>query len=130
MTDRRFPKSVRLLTQADFDTVYQSDVFAADDFLVIRASRNDRGVTRLGLSVSRKVGNAVVRNRWKRLIREAFRVQRIEMPEGLDLVVRPRKGAVCELEGITRSIKRLAERVDRKLGSEAAGQSKPEQIKP
>ena len=61
MGDQRFPKSVRLLSQSDFDSVYQSDVFAADDFLVIRASRNDLGITRLGLSVSRNVGNAVVR---------------------------------------------------------------------
>ena len=115
MTDQRFPKSVRLLSQKDFDSVYQNDVFAADDFLVIRATRNDLEVTRLGLSVSRKVGNAVVRNRWKRLIRQAFRVQRLQLPPGLDLVVRPRKGAACELTGIERSISRLAERLDRKL---------------
>lgn len=119
MGDQRFPKSVRLLSQSDFDSVYQSDVFAADDFLVIRAGRNDLGVTRLGLSVSRKVGNAVVRNRWKRLIRQAFRVQRADLPLGLDLVVRPRKGAVCELAGITQSIARLAQRVERKLVSSA-----------
>lgn len=115
MTNQRFPKSVRLLSQKDFDTVYQNDVFAADDFLVIRATRNNLEVTRLGLSVSRKVGNAVVRNRWKRLIRQAFRVQRLDLPLGLDMVVRPRKGATCELVGIERSISRLAERLDRKL---------------
>ncbi len=114
-TNQRFPKSVRLLSQKDFDSVYKSDVFAADDFLVIRANRNKLNVTRLGLSVSRKVGNAVVRNRWKRLIRQAFRVQRLELPIGLDLVVRPRKGALCELVGIERSISQLAQRVDRKL---------------
>ena len=120
-TNQRFPKSVRLLSQKDFDNVFQNDVFAADDFLVIRATRNNLEVTRLGLSVSRKVGNAVVRNRWKRLIREAFRVQRLELPLGLDLVVRPRKGAVCQLEGIARSISRLAQRLDRKLEN-ASGQ--------
>lgn len=129
MGDQRFPKSVRLLSQSDFDSVYQSDVFAADDFLVIRAGRNDLGVTRLGLSVSRKVGNAVVRNRWKRLIRQAFRVQRTDLPLGLDLVVRPRKGALCELAGITQSITRLAQRVERKLVSSASNlttdQAKP-----
>jgi len=95
--------------------VYKSDVFAADEFLVIRARRNDLGVTRLGLSVSKKVGNAVVRNRWKRAIREAFRNQRSELPTGLDLVARPRKGAKCDTEGIFQSIKRLALRVNKKL---------------
>ena len=115
MTDQSFPKSVRLLSQKDFDNVYQNDAFAADEFLVIRATRNNLDVTRLGLSVSRKVGNAVVRNRWKRLIRQAFRVQRLDLPQGLDLVVRPRKGATCQIEGISTSIGRLAKRLDRKL---------------
>jgi ribonuclease P protein component len=44
-------------------------------------------VTRLGLSVSRKVGSAVVRNRVKRLLREAFRTSASALPPGLDLVV-------------------------------------------
>jgi ribonuclease P protein component len=118
MTDQRFPKSVRLRRQAEFDVVYQGNVFAADDVLVIKAVRNGLNVTRLGLSVSKKVGNAVVRNRWKRLIREAFRKQRSELPVGMDLVVRPKKGATCEHEAIYRSIGRLAQRLDKKLPSE------------
>jgi ribonuclease P protein component len=115
MFDQRFPKQVRLRRQADFDLVYQGSVFAADDVLVIRARRNDMDVTRLGLSVSRKVGNAVVRNRWKRLIREAFRRQRLELPVAMDLVVRPKKGATCEYDAIFRSIGRLAIRLERNL---------------
>ena len=49
--------------------------------------RNDLGFMRLGLSVSRRVGNAVKRNRIKRLIREAFRLQQHDWPGGYDLVV-------------------------------------------
>jgi ribonuclease P protein component len=115
MTDQRFPKSVRLRKQAEFDRVYAGNVFAADHVLVIRAQRNQRNVTRLGLSVSRKVGNAVVRNRWKRVIREAFRKQRLEMPVGMDLVVRPKKGATCEYQAIARSLGRLAIRLEKNL---------------
>ena len=118
MTDQRFPKSVRVLRQAEFDLVYQGSVFAADDVLVIRARRNEIGVTRLGLSVSRKVGNAVVRNHWKRRIREAFRKQRLQMPVGMDLVVRPKKGATCNYTAIHRSIGRLAQRLDKNLKRE------------
>ena len=118
MTDQRFPKSVRIRSQADFDRVYQNREFVADDFLVIKGVRNGTSVTRLGLSVSKKVGNAVVRNRWRRLIREAFRKQQSEMPVGIDLVARPRKGANCDADGIFRSIKRLAERLDKKLESD------------
>ncbi len=49
---------------------------------------------RLGVTVSRRVGNAVVRNRLKRRIREWFRRKRRALPEGLDLVVIGRRGAV------------------------------------
>jgi len=115
MTDQRFPKTVRLRRQAEFDLVYKGNVFAADDVLVIRARRNSLNVTRLGLSVSRKVGNAVVRNRWKRVIREAFRKQRLELPVGMDLVVRPKKGAICDYKAIFRSMGRLAIRLDKNL---------------
>lgn len=115
MTDQSFPKSARVRSQADFDRVYQNSEFVADDFLVLKGCRNGTSETRIGLSVSKKVGNAVVRNRWKRLIREAFRRQRSELPVGLDLVARPRKGAKCEAEGIYRSVKRLAERLEKKL---------------
>lgn len=48
---------------------------------------NDLGYMRLGLSVNRRVGNAVKRNRMKRLIREAFRLQQHDWPRGYDLVV-------------------------------------------
>lgn len=115
MNEQSFPKSVRLCKQADFDSVYRSNWFAADDVLVIKAVRNELGVTRLGLSISRKVGNAVVRNRWKRAIREAFRRQRLELPVGLDLVVRPKKGAVCDQLAIARSIDRLSRRLEKKI---------------
>lgn len=111
----RFPKSVRLRKQAEFDRVYAGSAFAADDMLVVKAVENDLTVTRLGLSVSRKVGNAVVRNRWKRLIREAFRRQLAELPVGLDLVARPKKGASPSYAAIERSICRLAARLEKSL---------------
>jgi ribonuclease P protein component len=123
MTDQRFPKSVRLRRQSEFDRVYDGNVFAADDVLVIRARRNQRNVSRLGLSVSRKVGNAVVRNRWKRLIREAFRKQRLELPGGMDLVVRPKKGATCDYRSIERSLGRLAIRLEKNLSRQPASKA-------
>ena len=113
--DQTFAKSVRLRTSPEFDRVYRSKHYAADGTLVICGARNEKGVTRLGLSVSRKVGNAVVRNRWKRQIREAFRKQRVDLPAGLDLVVRPKKGANCDGPAIARSIKKLSVRLDRSI---------------
>ena len=113
--DESFPKSVRIRTQREFDLVYEADHFAADDTLVIRGRRNGLKTCRLGLSIGKPVGNAVVRNQWKRKIREAFRKQQLDLPAGLDLVVRPRKGAKCDYQAIFRSLSRLAARLDRKI---------------
>lgn len=109
-----YSKKQRLLSRDDFARVYQQEHFAADKVLVIRARRRT-GSSRLGLAVSKKVGNAVERNRWKRRIREAFRQQQNELPEGLDIVVRPRKGAICQFEAIQHSLLKLMQRLDRKM---------------
>ena len=106
---------MRLHRQADFDRVHQSNAYAADGMLVIRASCNELKFTRLGVSISRKVGNAVVRNRWKRLVREAFRLEQSTLPGNLDLVVRPRRGASPESVAIRKSLRSLIPRLARRL---------------
>jgi ribonuclease P protein component len=111
----RFRSEDRIRKQADFDRIYRARVYAADDVLVVNGDKSELAHSRLGLSVSRKVGNAVQRNRWKRLIREAFRLSREEIPTGLDLVVRPQPGASPELEAIRRSLPALARRVAKRL---------------
>ncbi len=128
MSDQRFPKELRIRRQADFDRVYKARIYSADDVLVVNGCPNGLGVCRLGLSVSRQVGNAVQRNAWKRRIREAFRLGRSALPEGVDLVVRPQKGAVCELASIARSLPALASRIARKMAQrpETARQERPQ----
>jgi ribonuclease P protein component len=85
----RFPKEVRLRRRPQFLKVQSSghklstDAFLA---LVLPNARPD-GTTRLGLTVSSKVGNAVVRNRIRRRLRELFRTQRERLPKGLDVVL-------------------------------------------
>jgi ribonuclease P protein component len=105
--DQGFSRLFRVRRQADFDRAYRRSTVAADDVLVIHGSPNDLAHSRLGLSISRKVGNAIVRNRWKRLIRECFRQQRTQLPVGYDFVVRPRRGAVADYHAIGQSLLRL-----------------------
>jgi len=119
MTSLKFPPENRIRSRADFSALYKNHVHAADDTLVMLAAKNDVGRTRLGLAVSRKVGNAVVRNYWKRRLREAFRHVHAELPVGLDFVLRPRKGAVCDYHAMVDSIPQLAKRVNRKLQRES-----------
>lgn len=112
-----FPKRVRLRRQADFDAVYRAETYAADDVLVVQARQNGLNVTRLGLSVSKRVGNAATRNRWKRTIREVFRKCRHNLPVGMDLIFRPKKGATLSYAAVQRSLPRLVSRVDKRIQS-------------
>ena len=122
LVSQEFPKSSRVRKQADFDAVYRDSVHAADDVLVVQAVSNGQEKTRLGLSIGRKVGNAVVRNRWKRAIREVFRKSVQQFPVGIDIVVRPRKGAELSYAAIERSMPRLVARIAKKLGMKTKAQ--------
>ena len=113
-SDLRFPKSSRLLSSPDFDRVYARRCSVSDGLLLLHGEKNDLGRPRLGLTVSRRVGNAVVRNRWKRLLRETFRQTQHELPP-FDMVVAPRRGDPPTLETLKNALPRLARRVQRKL---------------
>ena len=85
----------------------------SDSVLVVHVLPRSGEGTRLGISVSKKVGCSPVRNRWKRLIREAFRLNQVNLPAGLDIVARPRKGAAPEFHRIEVSLRRLCQRAGR-----------------
>ena len=103
----------------DFRKVYERRRSASDDWLLVYGRENGLAFARLGLSVSRKMGKAVFRNRLRRLYREAFRLTRAELPTGIDLVLIPRSPEEPSLEQLKQSLPELAWRVARKLGLEA-----------
>lgn len=114
-TDLRFLRRYRLLRSAEFDRVFSAKCSAADGRLIVYAGKNEFVHPRIGLVVSRKVGGAVRRNRWKRLLREAFRLERIQFPPGIDLVVLPRPGVEPALDELRRSLSQMALRAAKKL---------------
>lgn len=76
-----------LRNNREFQMVYNEGNPKANRYLVLYYRKNDLKYNRLGISVSKKVGNSVVRHRLTRLIRESYRLNEAEFENGLDIVV-------------------------------------------
>lgn len=85
--DRRFPRSCRLTTRRQFLTVYAEGRRVASKSFTFFGLPNSAGTCRLGITVTRKVGGAVRRNRIKRRLRDVFRRNRVHLAAHIDLVV-------------------------------------------
>ena len=114
-----FRKAEHLRRPSDFRRVYERRRSASDGWLLVYVCENGLPHLRLGLSVSKKFGQATHRNRLRRLYREAFRLTRAEMPVGLDIVLIPRSAEEPTLEDVKRSLPRLVKQAARRLNPEA-----------
>ncbi|MCO8121447.1 ribonuclease P protein component [Stieleria sp. TO1_6] len=116
-----FSKPKRIASGQTFTLVMRRGGCAADDCLVVFAKSNgcqtgtEIPPSRLGVTIPKKTGNAVVRNRWKRWIRESFRTQQSLMPAGYDFIVRPKKDAVGSWSRIQRSLPKLARKAVQRI---------------
>ena len=86
---------------SDFQLVYRSGKKMANKYLIVFSMPNNREFSRLGVSVSKKIGNSVVRHRITRLLRESFRLNESEFHSSWDIIVVARSGSVgsnfCEI---------------------------------
>lgn len=85
--------SESLKKNKDFQTVYNNGISYANKYLVMYVMENHTKKNRLGISVSKKVGNSVVRHRTTRLIRESYRLNQDNLKTGYDMVVIARQTA-------------------------------------
>jgi ribonuclease P protein component len=90
----RFPKSSRLLKHADFDLVYQNGKRQFSGHMTVFSLPRDTGAPRVGFTVGRVLGGAVVRNRIKRRLREAVRRNLHALSAPVDLVINPKKSVL------------------------------------
>jgi ribonuclease P protein component len=128
------PKKGRLSRSAEFERVYRQGRSIGNRYLTLyvfprggtpAAASSSLELTegpRLGVSVSRKVGGAVDRNRVKRLLREAFAIERDRLPADTDAVVvaRPEARELAEREGLAGIQSALGELIGRSLGEKPA----------
>lgn len=115
ITSQGLSKPERVVRKRDFERVFRARCSAADMRLVVYVCPNELEYSRLGLAVSKKLGNAVVRNRIKRLIREAYRLNKAQLPKGIDLVVIPKARARLTLPEVTESLLHLVPKACRRI---------------
>lgn len=107
-----FPKQVRLRKRPEYLAVQRGGARVTTPHFLVYGRPNGGRPTRLGVTVSRKVGRAHARNRIKRWAREAFRLHRERLPPGLDLVLIARQGrAVERYEDVVGELLSAAERL-------------------
>jgi ribonuclease P protein component len=123
------PGRGRLSRSADFDRVIRRGrSLGGREFVLYVFPREEPGPPRLGLSVSRKVGGAVQRNRVKRLLREAFALESDRLPPATDVVVvaRHEARALAERDGLDGVRRVLASLIDRLPEAQGGSELKSE----
>jgi len=115
---QRFPREERIRSKRDFDRVFHEGRGFQLREIAVKAVLNDLGHPRLGLSVGKSHGGAVRRNRIKRLIREAYRLNRHRITVPCDIVVMPRIGwRDMSLRAIEPTLRKALDRIGQAFAS-------------
>lgn len=117
--DHRFSKKERLRKRKEFQKVFYEGKVFNNDQIIVYALLNNSEVSRLGITVGRKFGNAVKRNRLKRIFREAYRLNKQLLHRGVDIIIIPRSGfSDLILTSIEERFKNLLIQIDKKFNNE------------
>jgi ribonuclease P protein component len=106
----RFGPEMRLRGGQEFSRLFTSGTKVRDDVMTLFVLRNERSGRRAGIAVAKRHGNAVRRNRLKRICREAFRLTAPDLPAGWDYMIVPRPGREPALARAMSSLRLLAEK--------------------
>lgn len=106
-----FPSSNKIKSKKDFQFVYTKGRSVVDSMSVMYVINNEDASLKIGFAVGKKMGNAVVRNRIKRLMREVFRKRRSELKESTKIIwVARKKLATASIDTYDRIFMRLVKR--------------------
>jgi ribonuclease P protein component len=92
MESQTFGRDERIRKRQDYLRIYEQGVRVYSKHFTIITCTNQAGIRRLGMTVSKKAGNAVQRNRIKRLLREFFRLNKSRLPSSQDIVIIAKRG--------------------------------------
>ncbi|ODS31971.1 MAG: ribonuclease [Candidatus Scalindua rubra] len=114
--DQRFTKKERLRKRKEFQKVFDEGKVFSNDQTTVYALLNNDSVSRLGFVVGRKFGNAPKRNRFKRIFREAYRLNKNLLNNGVDIIIIPRSGLTdLSLRAIEDKFKKILAQINNQL---------------
>jgi ribonuclease P protein component len=103
-----FPREARLVRRSEYDAVYRGGKRRSSSHFTLFVRPNDLALSRFGFSIKKALGNAVLRNRIRRRLREIVRCHRQEIPAGWDFVMHPKSSvANAPLPLLTADLLRL-----------------------
>lgn len=115
----RAPKKLRLRLRNEISRVFDEGQRLSDARMTLWGVASEPpGAAKVGVAVSKRHGNAVRRNRVKRLCREAFRLTRPQLPENVDFMIVPLVDKNMTLDGLRESLLKLAPRLAERLGGQ------------
>lgn len=112
----RFPQRLRLRKRTTFKQVYEQGRFLSNQLIAVHFFPHPEQASRVGFTAGKRLGNAVVRNRCKRRLKECYRLFREEAPGGIDMIVVARKKMVgSEWEMVVAAFRDLLRRTKKVL---------------